>query len=89
METVSDFEDMLDVLESHGVRYPIVGGLAFIHHAKPRHTNDMGLWAAPSPANVERAKRRIDNPRHQEDVRVLRRVKELRRKRTRPKRGKP
>ena len=55
METVRDFEDMLKLLDRHEVRYLIVGGLAFIYHAKPRYTKDMDLWLAPDPDNVERA----------------------------------
>ncbi len=55
METVPDFEDMLALLDEHGVRYLIVGGLAFVYHAKPRYTKDMDLWLAPDRENVERA----------------------------------
>lgn len=148
METMQDFEDMLFLLHKHKVKYLIIGGLAFIYHAKPRYTKDMDLWIDPSPENVTRAnnalaefgspyllsndsmeeilqlgvapdridlllnvvgvrfetawkkrvkgqygnvkanwidissliriKSRINNPRHQEDVRVLRAVKKLR-----------
>jgi len=150
MEAAGDFEDMLEMLNKHKVRYIIIGGLAFIYHAKPRYTKDMDLWIDPSPENVRRAnaaltefgspylltaespeeilqlgvapdridlvrhvrgarfetawkkrikgqygsakanwidldgliriKSRIDNPRHQEDVRILREVKKRRRK---------
>jgi hypothetical protein len=37
------------------VRYLIIGGLAFIYHAKPRYTKDMDLWLDSEPKNVERA----------------------------------
>ncbi|MDW7761315.1 MAG: hypothetical protein SCM96_11870 [Acidobacteriota bacterium] len=147
MDTVRDFEDILDQFAKHGVRYLIIGGLAFIFHAKPRFTKDMDLWIGPEKDNVTRAnealaefgspflldpskpeeilqlgmapnridllmsvpdvdfnaswekkigsrygeapayfvdldtliqiKSPIDDPRHREDVRVLRRVKEL------------
>jgi hypothetical protein len=33
----------------------IIGGLAFIYHAKPRYTKDMALWIDPSRDNVKRA----------------------------------
>jgi sugar phosphate isomerase/epimerase len=36
MESIRDFEDMLELLEKHGVEYLIIGGLAFIYHAKPK-----------------------------------------------------
>ena len=55
METLADFEDLLSLLEEHGARYLIVGGLAFIYHAKPRYTKDMDVWVDPDPANIERS----------------------------------
>jgi hypothetical protein len=55
VDTVHDFEDMLELLDRHGVRYLIVGGLAFIYHAKPRYTKDMDLWIDPDLENVRRA----------------------------------
>jgi hypothetical protein len=55
MDTVRDFADLLDSLARHDVRYLIVGGLAFIYHAKPRFTKDMDVWVEPTAANLERA----------------------------------
>ena len=55
MDTVADFEDLLEVFARHRVRYLIIGGLAFIYHAKPRYTKDMDLWIDPHPENVLRA----------------------------------
>jgi hypothetical protein len=55
MDTIQDFEDMLQLLDKHKVRYLIIGGLAFIYHAKPRYTKDMDLWIDPTPRNVKRA----------------------------------
>jgi len=54
MEAIPDFEDMLGLLEKHGARYVIIGGLAFIFHAKPRYTKDMDIWIDPSLDNVSR-----------------------------------
>ncbi len=59
MDTVADFEDLLELLGRHQVRYLVIGGLAFIFHAKPRYTKDMDLWVDPEPANVERANRAL------------------------------
>lgn len=59
METVPDFEDLLAALAEHDVRYLIIGGLAFIFHAKPRYTKDMDLWIDPDPENIERANRAL------------------------------
>jgi hypothetical protein len=55
LETIQDFEDLLDLLCQHRVRYLIVGGMAFIYHAKPRFTKDIDLWVAPDPENVASA----------------------------------
>ena len=55
METIQDFEDLLQMLGKRRVRYLIIGGLAFIYHAKPRYTKDMDLWIDPSRDNVKRA----------------------------------
>ena len=55
VEPTRDFEDLLALLGQHEVRYLIVGGLAFVYHAKPRYTKDMDLWIEPTPPNLERA----------------------------------
>ncbi len=60
METVQDFEDILDLFAQHHVRYLIVGGLAFIYHAKPRYTKDIDLWVDSEPENVRRANRALE-----------------------------
>jgi hypothetical protein len=57
VDWVKDFEDMLALLERHRVRYLIVGGLAFVFHAKPRYTKDLDLWLDPDPKNGEAANR--------------------------------
>jgi len=55
VDTVQDFEDFLELLDRHAVRYLIIGGLAFIFHAKPRFTKDIDVWLDPLPENLERA----------------------------------
>jgi hypothetical protein len=59
VDTVQDFEDLLAIFERHEVRHVIIGGLAFIYHAKPRYTKDMDLWIGPDAANVARANRAL------------------------------
>ena len=59
METVQDFEDLLEFFHRHRAKYLIIGGLAFIYHAKPRYTKDMDLWVGPSPENLKRANRAL------------------------------
>ena len=43
MDAVPDFEDLLVLFQRHDVRYLVIGGLAFIYHARPRYTKDMDL----------------------------------------------
>ena len=59
MDTVQDFEDILALFAEHRVRYLIVGGLAFIFHAKPRYTKDIDLWVDSDHDNVRRANRAL------------------------------
>ena len=59
MDTVQDFEDILHMLEKHAVRYLIIGGLAFIYHAKPQYTKDLDLWIDPATENVDRANKAL------------------------------
>ena len=54
VEPSQDFEDLLFLLNKHGAKYLIVGGLAFIYHAKPRYTKNIDIWVEPSPENVEK-----------------------------------
>ena len=55
MDATRDFEDLLLLLQRHQVRYLIVGGLAFVYHAKPRYTKDMDLWIDAALPNLQRA----------------------------------
>ena len=55
MDAIQDFEDLLQMLSKHHVRYLIIGGLAFIYHAKPRYTKDMDIWIDSSRDNIQRA----------------------------------
>ena len=59
MEGVRDFEDILELLSVHKVRYLIIGGIAFIYHAKPRFTKDIDLWIEEGSANVARANKAL------------------------------
>jgi len=59
LDTVQDFEDLLVTFDRHEVRHLIIGGLAFIYHAKPRYTKDMDLWIGPDAENVARANRAL------------------------------
>ena len=60
MDAIQDFEDILELFARHRVRYLIVGGLAFIYHAKPRYTKDIDLWIDPEHNNVRRANQALE-----------------------------
>ncbi len=60
MDMIRDFEDILELFARHHVRYLIVGGLAFIYHAKPRYTKDIDLWIDADHDNVRRANRALE-----------------------------
>ena len=59
MDTIKDFEDILFLLAKHKVRYVIVGGLAFIYHAKPRYTKDIDIWIEPTILNIKRVNKAL------------------------------
>lgn len=61
METILDFEEILSLLEEHQARYMIVGGLAFIFHAKPRYTKVIDIWIDPEPENVLNANKALSD----------------------------
>ncbi|MBS2022211.1 MAG: hypothetical protein JST92_07355 [Deltaproteobacteria bacterium] len=45
---------MLGLLDSFGVEFLVVGGLALAVHAEPRSTKDLDLWVRATPDNAER-----------------------------------
>ena len=59
MDTIQDFEDIISILNKYKVKYLIVGGLAFIYHAKPRYTKDMDLWIEPLHKNIKLANKAL------------------------------
>jgi len=59
MRIVKDFEEMLEALNKHGVQYLIVGGIAYIYHAKPRYTKDIDIWINNAGENVEKTNRAL------------------------------
>ncbi len=49
-----DFRDFLRFLNSHGVRYLVVGGYAVGYHGYPRATGDLDIWIAVDQDNAEK-----------------------------------
>ncbi len=54
MELANDFVDFIELLNSHGVEYMIVGGYAVMAHGQPRYTEDFDIWIKPSSINAEK-----------------------------------
>ncbi len=60
MELTRDFQELLALLEQHGVRFVVVGGYAVAAHGHPRYTKDLDIWVEPTPANAAKVVAAID-----------------------------
>lgn len=54
IELHPDFKDFLRLLNSHNVKYLLVGGYAVGYHGYPRATGDMDIWIEISEANSKK-----------------------------------
>ena len=54
MELAPDFKEFIELLNSHSVRYMIVGGFAVAHHGYPRPTGDIDFFVDVSEVNASR-----------------------------------
>ena len=54
-----DFEELLRLLEEHGVEYMIVGGYAVAYHGYPRFTKDIDLFFRLTSENALRLRRAL------------------------------
>ncbi len=54
MEIQPDFRDLLELFNSHKVKYIIVGGYALAFHGAPRYTGDIDIFVASNAKNAER-----------------------------------
>lgn len=54
-----DLREFIELLNSNGVEYAIVGGYAVAFHARPRYTGDIGFLARRTPENAERILREL------------------------------
>ena len=54
-----DFEELLRLLEEHGVEYMIVGGYAVAYHGYPRFTKDIDVFFQMSEDNVGRLRQAL------------------------------
>jgi predicted nucleotidyltransferase len=49
-----DFREFLQLLNSHSVRYLLIGGYAVGYYGYPRATADMDIWVATDAENIEK-----------------------------------
>lgn len=54
MRIEKDYEELLQLLNKHEVRYCIVGAYAVAFYGKPRYTKDMDILVEPSVENGKR-----------------------------------
>jgi len=52
MKAEKDFEEFIELLDKHNVRYMIVGAYAFALYAKPRNTGDLDIFIESSDENA-------------------------------------
>lgn len=50
----ADLKEFIELLNSHGVEYLVVGGHAVAFHGHPRFTGDIDFFIRMTPANVQR-----------------------------------
>ena len=64
-----DFEQLLRLLEEHGVDYMIVGGYAVAYHGYPRFTKDIDVFFDSAQKNAARLRKAlIDFGFHEKDL---------------------
>jgi hypothetical protein len=61
MQLPKDFVELLALLNEKKVRALIVGGYAFVYHARPRTTKDIDIWVEPTPDNAQRLLEALDD----------------------------
>ena len=54
MQLSADLREFIELLNSRGVDYPIVGAHSLAFHGKPRFTGDLDILVRPGPENAAR-----------------------------------
>jgi len=54
IELAPDFKEFLNLLNTHHVKYLLVGGYAVALHGYPRATNDIDIWVEKCQDNAEK-----------------------------------
>ena len=58
-----DFADFLTALNSEGVAYVVIGGMAVLSYIPYRTTRDLDVLIEPTPENAARARRAVERLR--------------------------
>jgi predicted nucleotidyltransferase len=48
----SDFKELLNLFNTNGVKYLIIGGYAVIEYTEPRYTKDLDIWISAEKENA-------------------------------------
>jgi hypothetical protein len=54
VKTEKDYEEFLELLNKHNVRYCVIGAFALAFHTRPRYTKDMDILIEPTTDNAKR-----------------------------------
>jgi hypothetical protein len=54
VKTEKDYEEFLELLNKHDIRYCIIGAFALAFHARPRYTKDMDILVEATTDNAKR-----------------------------------
>ena len=54
MSLSADLREFIELLNSRGVEYVIVGAHSLAFHGRPRYTGDLDVLVRPSPENAEK-----------------------------------
>src|SRR5438045_1910180 len=54
MSLSADLREFIELLNSRGVEYVIVGAHSLAFHARPRYTGDLDILVRPSPENADK-----------------------------------
>jgi len=54
MQLNSDFRDFIKLLNTHKIKYILIGAFVRAYYGRPRYTGDMDIFIEPSPDNAEK-----------------------------------
>jgi hypothetical protein len=59
MPLTKDWREFIELLNSNGAEYLVVGAFAVAYHGFPRYTGDLDLHVGPTPENAGRVMRSL------------------------------